>query len=94
MKPSSTDTSILTSFAPGFVCQDPLDSPLKLSSGKFPIPVSFIYGELDWVRVIEEDGPKNVVEANPNKGSKIHVIKNSDHNIQMENPDDLSQAII
>lgn len=81
MKPSSSDPSILISFSPGFVCQDPLDSPEKLSSGKFPVPVSFIYGELDWVRVVEEDGPSNVIKANPNKGSKIYIIKNSDHNI-------------
>jgi len=36
-----------------------------LASKDFPIPVSFIYGEKDWVRVVDEDAGKFVVDASP-----------------------------
>jgi hypothetical protein len=45
MKKSTTDCSILITLSLGFICQDPLDTKDKLSSGSFPIPVSFIYGD-------------------------------------------------
>ena len=45
MKKSTTDCSILITLSLGFICQDPLDTKDKLSSGAFPIPVSFIYGD-------------------------------------------------
>jgi pimeloyl-ACP methyl ester carboxylesterase len=49
MRKSTTDCSIIISFSLGLICHDPLNTKDKLSSGSFPIPVSFIYGDLDWV---------------------------------------------
>ena len=66
----------------------------KLSSGSFPIPVSFIYGDADWVKRVEKEGPQEVVDANPNVGSKLYVIPDSDHNLQMDNPLAFANCII
>ena len=57
MKKSTTDSSIMITFKPGLICQDPLNTKDKLGSGSFPIAVSFIYGDTDWVKRMEQDGP-------------------------------------
>ena len=52
MRPPSTEKCVLIMFQPGFVCPNPLEP--KLGDKEFPIPVSFIYGENDWVTLYEE----------------------------------------
>lgn len=94
MRKSTTDCSIMITFSLGLICQDPLNTKDKLSSGSFPIPVSFIYGEADWVRLVEKEGPQEVVDANPNVGSKVYVLPNSDHNMHMDNPVAFTNCII
>ena len=57
MRPPSTETCLMIMFAPGMVCHHPLEAPEKLGNKEFPIPVSFIYGENDWVPLYEEQAP-------------------------------------
>ena len=116
----------------------PLGTPEKLAGKKFKLPVSFIYGDNDWVQIIEEDIADVILKKNPfymdpdqksNKNkkaedmlnglrnsirqsvdermggstppaakglkqSRVHIIPTSDHNMHMDNPEALSNAII
>ena len=54
MRPASTEHSIMIHFKPGLVAHLPLEPKLK---DQLPIPVSFIFGENDWVPLYEEDAP-------------------------------------
>jgi len=65
LRPGTTEYAILVSFGVGLVCHLPLESVEKLADPNFPIPVSFIYGDNDWVTNIEEEAPLRVAEANP-----------------------------
>ena len=57
MRPEKVSSSILISLGPGFVCWEPLGAESALGSPTFPIPVSYIFGDVDWIRRLEDDGP-------------------------------------
>ena len=70
---------------------------------QFPIPVSFIMGEDDWVRYCDEDKGQDCVNARlANHDESIpkhergyyHFCPTSGHNMQMDNPQALSNLII
>ena len=70
----------------------------------FPIPVSFIYGDKDWVQHFEEDIAWDIVRENQFCGqdseecginiSKVHIIPSSDHSMHMDNGNALADTII
>ena len=78
----------------GWVCYEPLGAETALGSSTFPISISYIFGEFDWMGRVEEDGPKKVVDINPHQDSKLHILPGSDHNMHMDNPEGLSNLII
>ena len=53
--------------------------------GLLPIPVSFFYGDIDWMYNI---GGEIVVNKNHYKGTQSHVyiIDKSDHHMYFDNP--------
>ena len=57
IRPPSTETCIMIMFGEGLVSHYPLEASDKLGNTDFPIPVSFIYGENDWVPLYEEQAP-------------------------------------
>ena len=70
--------------------------PEKLGKPDFPVPFSFIYGDMDWVARIDDGASLRLIEANQfyiNGGTKptntthgqFHVIPTSDHNMHMDN---------
>lgn len=81
-----------------------LGSPELLLNKDFPIPISFIYGDADWVQRFEEDIAWEIVKINkfcgqdsPECGlkiSKVHVIPTSDHNMHIDNPNAMAQTLI
>jgi pimeloyl-ACP methyl ester carboxylesterase len=60
----------------------------------FPLAISFIYGDDDWVKLIEGDTPHIICATNKFKNSKSHTLPTSDHNLHMDNPGALAQCII
>lgn len=68
-----------------------------MASNKFPIPISFIYGDQDWVLEVDEDaGQKCVFENQKLHGkdkSRYHTCSMAGHNMHMDNPDELVQII-
>ncbi len=61
--------------------------------GSVKIPVSFYFGDRDWMYT--EAGQK-IVNKNPHKGTKSHVyiIKDSDHHLYFDNPQEFVEKII
>lgn len=75
----------------------PLGSDLRLGNPNFPIPLSFIYGENDWARIVDQDFAKNIVSINNNKfknQSHLRYVPDSDHNSHLDNPQALANLII
>lgn len=94
MRPGTTEYAIMILFELGLVPKISLGHPDRLANPNFPIPVSFIYGDRDWVVLVDRNGGKNVVEVNPHESSRYHVIQNSDHNMHMDNPLGFANTII
>ncbi|CDW82640.1 UNKNOWN [Stylonychia lemnae] len=69
----------------------PLEEDDRL--GGIQIPVSIFYGDRDWM---PQEGALNVINKNPYRGthSHFHIIKNSNHHLYFDNPDELSKKIL
>ena len=65
MRNGTTEFAIMICFDLGFYPKLSLGHPDRLASPNFPIPISFVYGDQDWVRVVDEDAGRKVVDANP-----------------------------
>jgi pimeloyl-ACP methyl ester carboxylesterase len=79
----------------------PLGTSDKLASEKFQIPISFIYGDNDWVHVLEEDISEKILKSNKFTSdkngvlsSRIHFVPGCDHAMHMENPEALAHIMI
>jgi cardiolipin-specific phospholipase len=98
MRPGCTEYALMVNFEPGLVCKIPLEHPEKLANPTLPFPVSFIYGDNDWVGDMEGEAPQRVVEANMTgaHGVKCHFLKcpGAGHNLHMDNPIGISNMII
>lgn len=55
MRPSDTEHAVNILFNNQMAAEMPLGTTMKLASYMFDMPMSFIYGEHDWVCRIEED---------------------------------------
>jgi hypothetical protein len=51
----TTECAIHLMFTEDLLAHLPLGVPSKLGSESFPVPVSFFYGENDWVLFVEKD---------------------------------------
>ena len=72
----------------------PLAHPSRLGNAEFPVPVSFVYGQHDWVRRVDEEAGRVVVEANSHPSSRLHFLQDSDHNMHMDNPEGLVRILV
>lgn len=64
MRESRIEYSPMILFNPQMQAQLPLGINSKLASHQFELPISFIYGDNDWVQIIEEDIADRVLEQN------------------------------
>jgi hypothetical protein len=55
MREGTTEYAIQVMFTPGLMAYEPLGADDKLGCPNFPIPVSFFYGDKDWVPEVDED---------------------------------------
>lgn len=95
MRPGTTEYALMICFKLGLYPQlTPLGHPSKLANPDYPVPISFIYGEADWVRSLDEDYAKIVVAASQFPESKFHLVSFSDHNMHMDNPIEFANIII
>ena len=74
-------------FKVGFLAEISLTNVLK----GHPVPITFVYGDSDWVRLTVEDKD---AEKLMGSSKDIFIIPSSDHNIHMDNPLALANCII
>ena len=92
MREGSTEYAIFICFEIGMFAHNPLEAVNRLGNPDLPIPVSFYYGDIDWMDV---NGGKRVVERNQFKDiSRVYVVSNSDHHMYLDNPEEFSRLII
>ena len=65
--------------------------PLHDSLASCAFPVSFIYGDNDWTRLLDHNTAEDIVS---NKGGKVHTLLNSDHNMHINNSEGLATCIL
>ena len=72
---------------------NPLLSKNKLGNENFPLAVSFIYGDRDWM---DSNGGRTIVEINKFKDtySQVYILSNSGHHLNQDNPSELCNIII
>ena len=101
---SEQERGIMINFNLKLEADLPLATEGKLMSNEFPIPLSIMYGQNDWVRGLESEAPIHICNANKfaaksenEEGlmvSKYHIIPTSDHNLHFDNPIGLANSII
>ena len=71
MRKGTTEYAIHLMFNPTLTAHLPLGSPEKLGRPDFPVPISFFYGDEDWVLNVDEDAAQKVCIRN----KKVHGFK-------------------
>lgn len=91
LRPGSTEHAIFVCFNHLMWAHHSLDKDDRL--GGIPIPVSFYFGDRDWMWTEAGD---LIVSKNPYKGTHSHVfvIENSDHHLYFDNPVQFAEKII
>ena len=83
MRKGTTEYAMPLLFNVGLICKTPLGQRL-IDSG---IHCSFIYGQSDWVKLVDELWAKKITD-------RYYVVKDAGHNMHMENPEDLTRLMI
>lgn len=75
--------------APGAYARIPIVDRI----GQLKVPVSFLYGDNDWMDV--DGGHASVKELAKagNDRAKVHVVKGAGHHVYLDNPDDTNEII-
>ena len=104
MRNGTTEYAPMINFNQTLQAYIPLGTSRKLANKNFDVPISFIYGDNDWVLDIEEDIADIVTLSNKFAGktdeeeglqiSKVHIVPTSDHNMHMDNPKALANILI
>ena len=91
LRPGSTEYCIFNCFTEELFAKHPLDSDDRLC--QLPIPVSFFYGDKDWMR---RYGVDKILQRNPYKDeqSRFIEVEKSDHHLYFDNPQKFAELII
>ena len=93
MKDGSTEYAIFICFRLGMFAENPLETEDRLGNPNLPIPVSFFYGDVDWM---DRKGGDRTVARNKfaNNLSSVYIINGSDHHMYLDNPEEFVQSLI
>lgn len=92
-----SDFCILVGFDDCMRCYKPLGLKSKLGSEKFPVPVSIILGDYDWVQKHDKGASKKIVLANKKihgHESNYYECPSSGHTMNLDNPDGWANFVI
>ena len=99
LRPGSSEYALFICFEAGVYSREPLEIESRLGNPAVSFPVSFFYGDRDWMdwragdRVLKKNKFYNPTE--PKEGlSQLYMIPDSDHHMYIDNPVDFAQAII
>ena len=104
MRDGTSEYALLVCFTNGIQAHLPLGTEEKLASPDFPVPLSVIIGENDWVKLCDMNDQTGrhfgeiCVEANQKKHGKeksqFYWCPNSGHNLHMDNHIALENIIL
>ena len=95
MREGTSEYALLVMFTQGIQAHVPLGTPDKLASPEFPIPISYILGDVDWVRFCDQHDTENIhygkilIDQNKKKhgaSSNFYECPTAGHNMHMDNP--------
>ena len=90
----TSEAALFVLFDFGLFAHDPLNKPSTLACSNFPLPISFIFGQHDWV---SSEGSQDVILANRYRQtgeSQLHVVPKSNHDLMSDNPTELARVLI
>lgn len=102
MREGTSEFALLVMFTQGIQAHIPLGTTDKLASPDFPIPISYILGDVDWVRFCDQHDTENkhygqiLIDLNSKKHgehSNFYECPTAGHNMHMDNPQALSNII-
>lgn len=64
---ATTEYALLINFDSDMNAYLPLGSPNKMGGVDFPVPVSIVYGDEDWVGTIDDGASREIVRINQDK---------------------------
>jgi len=73
MREGSTEYAIFICFHLGMFPVNALEVESKLGNPELPFPVSFFYGDADWMHRMDEQAAERVINRNKFKGTQSHV---------------------
>lgn len=93
MREGSTEYAIFVCFKLGMFAVNPLESENRLGNPQLNLPISFYYGDIDWM---DPEGGKRILEKNiyGGKVSHLYMVNNSDHHMYLDNPEEFARLII
>lgn len=93
-RPGKTEHALMILFSQSILAHIPLGTAEKLLNPNFRFGVSFVYGDSDWIRKIDEDAPELIASRRKQFKSKIHTLPDSGHLLHFDNPIGLARIIV
>lgn len=101
MREGSTEYAIFICFEIGLWAFNPLESEKRLGNPEIAIPISFYYGDSDWMdyrggqRIVDKNIFKYSNDETQKKAlSKLYIIQDSDHHLYLDNPKELARIMV
>lgn len=86
--------AVFNLFEVSLAAKCPLAVPERLANPELNLPISFIYGELDWMYKIDGEGSETILAKNKFKSSRVQMIPESNHSPHLENEEATVNAIL
>lgn len=93
MRDGSTEYAIFICFELGMYAVHPLERGDRLGNPALDLPISFFYGDVDWM---DYRGGERIVKVNKYADglSHVYIVQNSDHHMYFDNPQHLAELVI
>lgn len=85
-RPASTETALTILFDCGLHAHSPLSSADRLLNKDLPFPISFVFGDRDWM---DSRGSREIIKNNKffaTGESQLHVLPGAGHQLFNDNP--------
>ena len=94
MRPASTSQALFIQHDVGLHAHEPLDSEDQLRNPTLNFPISFIYGERDWM---DSRGSREIVKSSKffaSGESQLHILQGAGHQLFMNNTEGFIELMI
>ena len=97
MREGTSEYAIMMLFTDELIAHSPLFTPSKLAQPGFPVPVSIVVGEHDWVTRQLKDTGENLImlsKMTHDGEARYWTCPDAGHNMQLDNPNALANIIL